>query len=85
MSIKCFERLKTKEKRVAKNEMVRQYHRLNGHELEQTPGDSRGQGSWRPHGHAWLRFEDVSFPVHAGFSLPSVSFLGPWELVHIHR
>ena len=45
MSIKCFERLKTKEKRVAKNEMVRQYHRLNGHELEQTPGDSEGQRS----------------------------------------
>ena len=25
--------------------MVRQYHRLNGHELEQSLGDSRGQGS----------------------------------------
>ena len=25
-------------------EMVRQHHRLNGHELEQTPADSGGQG-----------------------------------------
>ena len=25
--------------------MVRQHHRLNEHELEQTPGDSEGQGS----------------------------------------
>ena len=25
--------------------MVRQYHQLNGHESEQTPGDSEGQGS----------------------------------------
>ena len=28
-----------------KDEMVRQHHRLNGHESEQTPGDSEGQGS----------------------------------------
>ena len=34
-----------KEKRVAEDEMVRQHHRLNEHELEQTPGDSEGQGS----------------------------------------
>ena len=25
--------------------MVRQHQQLNGHELEQTPGDSEGQGS----------------------------------------
>ena len=25
--------------------MVGWYHRLNGHEFEQTPGDSEGQGS----------------------------------------
>ena len=25
--------------------MVGQHHRLNGHEFEQTPGDSEGQGS----------------------------------------
>ena len=29
----------------AEDEMVRQHHRLNGHEFEQTLGDSEGQGS----------------------------------------
>ena len=33
------------EKRAAENEMVRQHHRFNGHEREQTPGDSEGQGN----------------------------------------
>ena len=28
----------------AEDEMVRQLHQLNGYELEQTPGDSEGQG-----------------------------------------
>ena len=30
---------------MTKDEMVGWYHQLNGHELEQTPGDSEGQGS----------------------------------------
>ena len=34
-----------KERRAAEDEMVRWHHRLNGHESEQTPGDSEGQGS----------------------------------------
>ena len=34
-----------KEKAVAEDEMVRQHHRLNGPESEQTLGDSEGQGS----------------------------------------
>ena len=34
-----------KEKGLAENEMVRQHHQLNGHEFEQTLGDSEGQGS----------------------------------------
>ena len=29
----------------AEDEMVRQHHRLNGHDAEQTPGDNKGQGS----------------------------------------
>ena len=29
----------------AENEMVGWYHRLSGHEFEQTPGDNEGQGS----------------------------------------
>ena len=34
-----------KEKWVVENEMIRQHHWLNGHEFEQTLGDSEGQGS----------------------------------------
>ena len=29
----------------AESKMVGWYHRLNGHEFEQTPGDNEGQGS----------------------------------------
>ena len=36
---------KQKEKRVAEDEMVRQHHQFNGHEFEQTPGDSERQES----------------------------------------
>ena len=32
-------------KGVTEDEMVGMHHRFNGHELEQTPGDSEGQGS----------------------------------------
>ena len=33
------------EKGTTEDEMVRWHHQLNGHECEQTPGDSEGQGS----------------------------------------
>jgi len=31
---------------VTENEMFEWHHRLNGHEFEQTSGDSEGQGAW---------------------------------------
>ena len=31
-----------KEKRAAEDEVVREHHQLNGHEFDQTPGDSGG-------------------------------------------
>ena len=34
------------EKRATEHEMVGWHHWLNGHEFEQTLGDSEGQGSW---------------------------------------
>ena len=34
-----------REKGMTENEMVGWHHRLNGHEFEQIPGDSEGQGS----------------------------------------
>ena len=33
------------EKGITEDDMVRWHHRLSGHEFEQTPGDSEGQGS----------------------------------------
>ena len=30
---------------MTEDETLRQHHRLNGHEFEQTPGDGKGQGS----------------------------------------
>ena len=30
---------------MAKDEMAKQHHQLNGREFEQTPGDSEGQGN----------------------------------------
>ena len=33
------------EKGTTEDEMVGWHHQLNGHEFEQTPGDSEGQGS----------------------------------------
>ena len=33
-----------KEKGMTEDEMVRYHHRLNEHEFEQIPGDSKGQG-----------------------------------------
>ena len=33
------------EKGTTEDEMVERHHQLNGHESEQTPGDSEGQGS----------------------------------------
>ena len=33
------------EKKATEDEMVGWYHRLNGHEFEQTQGDGEGQGS----------------------------------------
>ena len=39
------------EKGVTEDEMVEWHHWLNGHEFEQTPGDSEGQGSLAGWGH----------------------------------
>ena len=39
------EKIKGKRRSGTEDEMVRQPHQLNGHEFEQTPGDSEGQGS----------------------------------------
>ena len=50
----CWERLRAGGKGAREDEMVGWHHRLNGHEFEQTPRDSEGQGSllcYSPWGH----------------------------------
>ena len=42
---RCWERLRGKGEGVTEDEMARWHHWLKGHEFEQTPGDSEGQGS----------------------------------------
>ena len=52
-----------KEKQAAEDEMVRQHHRLSGHEFEQTPGDSKGQSSlacYSPWGSWKVRYDFVT-------------------------
>ena len=39
------EKWRQKEKETAEDSMVRLYHWLSGHEFEQSPEDSEGQGS----------------------------------------
>ena len=41
----CWEKLRAKGEGVTENEMVGWHHQLNGHEFEQTLGDSEGQGN----------------------------------------
>ena len=43
----CWERLKANEKRAVENEMITQYQSTMDMKIEQTPGDSEGQGT--PH------------------------------------
>ena len=60
------------EKGVTGDEMVRWHHWLNGHEFEQTPRYSEGQGrlvcsSWGAKSQAWLREGTVK--IHHHFKL----------------
>ena len=47
---------------MTEDEMVGWHHRLGGHEFEQTPGDSAGQGAWHAAVHAvtksWTRLSN---------------------------
>ena len=50
-------KIEGRKKRGPEVEMVGWHHPLNGHEFEQTPGDSEGEGSlvcWSPWGHKEL-------------------------------
>ena len=59
----CWERLKVGGEGSAEDAMVRQHHRLNGHEFEQTTRDNEGQGSLvccSPWGHKEV---DATWPL----------------------
>ena len=54
----CWERLRAGGEGETESEMVGWYHRLNGHEFEQTLGDGEGQGilvCCSPWGQKWVR------------------------------
>ena len=69
------------EKGTTEDEMVGWQHRLNGHELEQTPGDSEGQGSLvccSPWGHKDLVTEQQQMP--APYYLDDYSFIVEFDI-----
>ena len=49
------------EKGSTEDEMVKSYHLLNGHELEQAPGDSGGQG--KPGVLQFMRLQRVGYDL----------------------
>ena len=79
-----------KEKGVTEDEMVRYHHWLNGHEFEQTLGDSRGQRTWcatvheDAKSHTWysnwttttynLKYHHISHGTHVVKLMNSVFF-----------
>jgi len=82
----CWVRLKAGGEGTTKDEMVRWHHWLNGHEFEQTLGDSEGQGSLaccRPWGHKeldmteWLSIEQHKPTLMLSNSLEMLTV--PWS------
>ena len=49
---------------MTEDEMVGWYHRLNGHEFEQAPGDSEGQGSLEYCSPWCLKDSDMAEPLN---------------------
>ena len=77
--------MKQKEKRAAEGEMVGWHHWLNGHESEQTPGDSEGQGSLvgcSP----WVAESDTTYRLNNNIRwVLSTLYLGSLEVdIHSH-
>ena len=80
------------EKGMTEDEMVGWHHQLKGHEFEQTPGDSEGQGSLAcciPWGH---KESDVTEQLHNkkayshshGVLLPEMCFFESWHDSALH-
>ena len=70
---------------MTEDEMVGWHHRLNGHEFEQTPGDSEGQGSLAccsPWGHKELDMTELlnNSGISKLFDYPTLYLQLPWWL-----
>ena len=74
------------EKGMTEDEMVERPHLLNGHEFEQSPGDSEGQGSlasWNPWGHKdldrteWLNNNNLNYLSGSKHSWVTLSIIRP--------
>ena len=76
------------EKGTTENEMVGWHHRLNGHESEQTPGDSEGQGSlvccspWGCRARHHLATEQQQWPNKKPKSILTLFSSSIWILHH---
>ena len=49
---------------MTENEMVGWHHRFNGHEFEQTPGDSEGEEAWCAILHGGFKESDMIYKVN---------------------
>ena len=72
------------EKRTTEDEMVGWHHWLHGHEFEQTPGDSEGQGSLACYSlWGWTQLIDWATIISVQFSHSVVSNSAtPWTAAH---
>ena len=71
--------LRQEEKRATEDEMDGWYHQLNGHEFEQTPGDSERQGSLAccsPWGH---KESDTTDQLNSNNNTNDDNHRTPWE------
>ena len=64
------------------DEMVGWHHRLNGHEFEQTLGDSEGQGSLVSCSPWDRRNSPMTGPLNNNKELGIVVFVTPWAAAH---
>ena len=79
----CWERLRAKVKGTKEDETPSWHHRFSGHEFEQTPGNSEGQGDWHAavHGVGKSQTQLTAWATttqHSNISLWNIAIY-PWE------
>ena len=62
---------------MTEDEMVGRHHRLNGHEFEQAPGDSEGQGSLACCSPWGCKESDTTEQLNSNNALSEGSFVSP--------